>query len=532
MSQPMLVALAAFFFWADQALAGGAEGQIAGTVRSVTTGETLKSAVVILRLQGGRESFSRTTTSGLEGTFGFDGLPAGRYQLTVQKTGYRTLHGSAGRVTLQGNRQANNLVFGLWPTAAISGRVLDPEGEPVAGARVRAHEVRYQQAGVRLSLAARARGDDLGEYRVFGLPAGRYLLHVSPPRADTPAGQFYSDTAGAFYPGVTAPSQALPLEVHWGHDLAGIDLTLSDDPAYAVVSAVADATMEGPCTRCFVRAVRIDGPLRTGLPNTSRVSREGLFALRGLPPGDYKLIGWRGRNAGMVAQSDVSIRDRDLDDVGLVVGLKQEVSGRIVLEEPPDDVDATEWIPLLSPVELPRSWPEVKGEVSEDLRLEIEDVPPATYHFAMQDLPAGAYLKALRNGGRPLARPRIAVLEDATVTGLQAVIAFDGSTVSGQVRPRRSGANGEAVEARVFLTPKQNASSYQTAKRVQTAPDGSFRFASVVPGGYTLYALPLMSSPQIFDPAVQSSLRTYSRQVDLDPGESVTVDLPLGPDRE
>lgn len=516
-----------------QLCADSGQGSITGRVQSVTTGEALKSAVVTLRLQGARPEFSRTATSGSGGSFGFEALPPGRYQLSIRKAGYRTIQGSAGRVVLREGQQIDGLVFGLWANGAISGRVLDAENEPVAEAQVRAYSVVHGPNGVTLSPAGRADSDDLGEYRVHDLPAGRYILRVWPPKTGTPAGQFYADTSGTYYPGALSPSQALPVELNWGHDLNDIDLALSDQPTYGVAGAVADAFMEGACTRCFVHAMQVDGNLRVTLPNPSRVSADGSFLLRGLTPGDYKLTARRGSNESMVGQADVSIQNRNVQDVGLIVGLQQEVSGQIVLEDAPDEIDPADWSPYLSPINLPPFWPNVEGEIVSTRRFEIDDVPPADYMFEISDLPPGAYLKALRVGGQRLARPRFTVPNDAPVSGLQGVIAFDGSSVSGQVlrgRSRSGTSDPQAIQARVFLIPRKGQNNYQKARSVEAAPDGSFRFSSVAPGGYALYALPVMSSIQLFDPAVQASLRSYGKQVDLEPEESATVELRLAPE--
>ena len=111
------------------------------------------------------------------------------------------------------------------------------------------------------------------------------------------------------------------------------------------------------------------------------------------------------------------------------------------------------------------------------------------------------------------------------------MIAFDAAGVSGQVRARR--ATGDDVEgpieAKVTLIPRSNQSGYLTAQSVATGPDGRFRFATVVPGAYRLYALPAMSSAQIFDPAVQLSLRSSREPVNLEPEESATVELWVAP---
>ncbi len=531
MKRLVALALVVSVVWGAQSPTKEPQGRIAGTVRSATTSEPLKSVVVSLRLQAQGQGFSKTAASGLEGDFAFDQLPAGRYELVFRKTGYRTMPGPGAAVALRKNQKTDDLVFGLWPLGAIEGRVLDSDGEPVPEARVRAYHVRHRHTGVFLSPHGRAESDDLGEYRIYDLAAGHYLIGVAPPRAGTPAAEYYANTAGSFYPGVPGPSQALPLKLAWGQDLSGVDPRLAEGATYGVMGTVWDVSMDGPCPGCVVRAVLIDGSLRVGLSNTARASREGLFVLRGLGPGDYRIIARRGGREGAVSQTQVAVRDRNLEDVALLVGQVQPISGEIVLEDAPDGADAARWVPYVSSMPPSTSWPDGEGEVSEKLRFEIGGLPAATYLFQVLDLPNGAYLKALRLGGQPLAGPEVTVTAYAPLTGLEAVIAFDAAGVSGQVRARR--ATGDDVEgpieAKVTLIPRSNQSGYLAAQSVATGPDGRFRFATVVPGAYRLYALPAMSSAQIFDPAVQLSLRSSSEPVNLEPEESATVELWVAP---
>ena len=389
-----------------------------------------------------------------------------------------------------------------------------------------------KKRGVKLSFAGKAKSNDLGEYRIYGLPAGNYLAEVWPPREGTPAGEYYAATAAAFYPNAPAPAQALPVKVRWGGELTGIDLELSESVTYSVAGTVGDATMEGPCFGCVVRAVRIDSSFVVSLPKTARVSPKGFFTLRGLSPGDYKIFSRR-LGADEVSQRLVTLTDSNLEDVDLVAGRAQPVSGEIILEDPPEGVEATKWTAYVSSTVLPESWPDAKDQIGEDLRFHMESVSAETYRFEVLDLPPGAYLKALRVGGQRLPRPELTVAEDFPLAGVQALIAFDAATVTGQVRPRRSGGGSEGpIEARVALIPKANRGGYVTAKAVETTPDGSFSFASVVPGAYTLYAMPSMSAAQVMDPFVQSALRTYARAVALEPGGTITVELPLAPDPE
>ena len=337
------------------------KGRIAGSVRSATTGEPLRSALISLHLSSTPRGFSRTTTSGLQGDFVFLGLPAGQYNLTVRKSGYRTPRGSAARLTLRDEQQVSNLVFQLWPQGAISGRVVDSEGEPVPEAQVRAYLLLHQETGVKLSFAGKAKSNDLGEYRIYGLLAGKYLAEVWPPREGTPAGEYYAATAAAFYPNASAPAQALPVKVRWGRELTGIDLELSESVTYSVAGTVGDATMGGPCFRCVVRAVRIDSSFLVSLPKTARVSLKGFFTLRGLSPGDYKIFARRVAADEVVSQRLVTLTDSNLEDVGLVGGRAQPVSGEIMLEDPPEGVEATNWTAYASSTVLPESWPDAKG---------------------------------------------------------------------------------------------------------------------------------------------------------------------------
>ena len=203
----------------------------------------------------------------------------------------------------------------------------------------------------------------------------------------------------------------------------------------------------------------------------------------------------------------------------------------MVLLDPPDGVDPTAWAPYISATILSQSWPDRESDIDERMEFGFDDVPASAYRFEVLDLPPGTYLKALRVGGQKLPRPILILTEDAPLSGVRAEIAFDAAAVGGRVRPpRTTGGKAGPIEARVTMIAKTGPQGYAAARSVETASDGSFHFDSVPPGAYVLYALPLMSSAQIFDPAVQAPLRPFSKTVDLEAEQSATVELRLAPE--
>ena len=509
-----------------------AGGTISGTVRSAKTGEPLKSVQVSLSVASDSGTAPLHATTGPAGEFLYTELPAGQYRLQFRKSGYRKLPARAEIVSVTDDEDVPGLDVGLVPAAVISGHVVDVEREPVPTARVHAYALRHRGDRIILSPAARAQADDLGEYRLYNLAAGKYVISASPPRLRTPAGEFYAGVADVYYPDTVSPAQSTPLHLLWGQELTGIDLELPDEPAYSVSGVAFESGSGGGCFDCVMQIARLDGRLVQMLSKQSRISAEGVFLVTGLSAGTYKLSVRQAGDRRSVGQSVVQVNDRNLDDVVLIASLGRAVAGKIVFEEEAAVEPGEEMTVSLFPLNAV-AWPLPRTKAQQDFTFVFQAVPSEVYRLEVQPLPPGAYLKTLRLGGQPLPSPELTVPEDAPVAGVQAVIGFDAATVSGRVKPRRSGGGKEGpIEARVALIPKPNQGGYVRAKTVQTAPDGGFSFASVVPGAYTLYALSALSSAQLMDPAVQASLRSFSRQLDLDPAESATVELPLGPDPE
>jgi len=79
--------------------------------------------------------------------------------------------------------------------------------------------------------------DDRGVYRIFGLPAGRYL--VSAGNSDnSPFGQLFTGQrrVKTYYPGVTDEPSAKPVEVTAAGEAVGIDIKLGAATKGFVVS--------------------------------------------------------------------------------------------------------------------------------------------------------------------------------------------------------------------------------------------------------------------------------------------------------
>ena len=226
---------------------------VTGVVLDSATKAPVPAARVVLARVDGPLTASVMTTADNGGEFTLRDAPAGRYRVFAEQEDY--LRGELGGVvSVPAEQAATKLTIALTPTAVISGRVLNDLGAPAQKVLVRA------QSG---NTIVEARTNDLGEYRLFGLAPGAYVISAqrytgpriengryvvaTPPSPDAPgegafllmlapllsSGGFLDPSVisglswpTVFYPGTTEAAQAQPVEAGPGARVSGIDLRL------------------------------------------------------------------------------------------------------------------------------------------------------------------------------------------------------------------------------------------------------------------------------------------------------------------
>ncbi len=182
---------------------------------------------------------TRTDENGL---YSFVNLTAGSYNIMPISPAFsiaeRTRSLMPGKtVTVKAAEQITNVDFALQRGAVITGKVIRENREPVIFAAVRLQQVNRQ--GKMESFISPVSGlsnftDDRGVYRLYGLPAGRYVVGIALPNQ-------------SYYPNTTDLSKAAIVEVSEGAEVTNIDIILSAPPkAYAVSGRIIDAETNKP----------------------------------------------------------------------------------------------------------------------------------------------------------------------------------------------------------------------------------------------------------------------------------------------
>jgi protocatechuate 3,4-dioxygenase beta subunit len=167
---------------AAQALAPKEHAKCAlgGQVIQEPGGRPIRKATLELTRDDREDGTSYTAVTDAEGHFKIDSIEPGRYSLSVQHSGFSGGHKHRrGRsLTLEPGQELKDLVFRLQPTAVITGKILDNDGDPVSGAYV--FVTSYQGSDRRRGRRGAGQTDDLGEYRISNLESGRYLVTANP----------------------------------------------------------------------------------------------------------------------------------------------------------------------------------------------------------------------------------------------------------------------------------------------------------------------------------------------------------------
>ena len=157
-------------------------GGIKGQVFAADQNAPLRRARV--RLSSPELQITRVATTDAEGRFEFKRLPAARFTLNASKGSYIALDYGQRRpfergkpVELAAGQVLEKVNFTLPRGGVITGRVTDDFGDPVADIQVTAMRMEYSDGRRRPSPVGRiATTNDIGAYRIYGLPPGEYYV--------------------------------------------------------------------------------------------------------------------------------------------------------------------------------------------------------------------------------------------------------------------------------------------------------------------------------------------------------------------
>ena len=293
----------------SQAAVPAAAGRISGRVTAEGANTPIAGARVMLFPTGrptGPFGMPPQLVTDQNGRFVFEQVAAGNYRVEVQKAGFVPLSNPPQpppTITVAAGQSLDNVDFRLQRGGAITGRVLEANGEPMPDARIVAMRRAQSSApGRRFGPTPMQSGqqtNDLGEFRVSGLAPGEYVIAAMPGGAPfgvpavapTAAGTVRTTTATTFYPGTTDEAAAQPIVIVSGAEVGNIVFTMQTAPVFSVSGIVVDES-GSPIARAMVT---LRGDPRSGIAmfigfaGSAQSLDDGRFVIGEVPSGSYRV---------------------------------------------------------------------------------------------------------------------------------------------------------------------------------------------------------------------------------------------------
>ena len=312
-------------------------GGVRGRVLTASRAPVVDAAVRV----NGINSF-RTVRTDAGGVFSAAGLRPGQYMLeavanSLPAWGYgQEGLGRAGTPINVADRIVDGLDIVLPRYVAVSGAVVDEHGEPIQGARIQALQVEFvTDRLVAVPIGTERRADDQGNFRVWGLPPGTYLLAASVDGVVSDTRGVRNGYATTYFPGTTVVSAAVPLELR-------DDATASIAFAPVVLAQVTGTAYDGDAPLVSGTARLVENQRQGSIsisPRTAAIKSDGNFVFRNVAPGEY-VVHVRGDGpgrTGLFAAQAITV-GTDRINLNLKTSYGTGLEGRLLFEGNPEHV--------------------------------------------------------------------------------------------------------------------------------------------------------------------------------------------------
>jgi hypothetical protein len=316
--------------------------RIRGRVYAADTGQPLRKVQVRAVAPELRES--RQTSTDVDGKYEFKELPAGRYTISASKGSFVGLSFGQLRPFEQGKplqildgQTVEKVDFTLPRGAVITGRILDEFGEPIADVSVATLRYQYIQGRRQLVPTGRmAQTNDIGEFRIFGLPPGQFYLSATLRNFQvTMQADDRSGYAPTYYPGTANVAEAQKIIVALGQTVPDISMALMPVPTARISGTVVDSNGK-PASAGMVMVMQRTGSMVTGMSAGGQIRADGSFTVNGVAPGDYTLSAQVGMpmmgSTPESAVATITVAGEDVNGVRLAASSLIAVTGRVIVD--------------------------------------------------------------------------------------------------------------------------------------------------------------------------------------------------------
>jgi len=546
-------------FW-GQASPGPAHAQavLGGIVVKDPGDEPLKKALIELIAESQSAGANYTAVTGVDGSFHIENILPGRYRMFVERTGYQEMdrrhRRSEGRVLeFAAGQELNDLVIHLQAAAVVEGRVTDEDGDPMPEAQVAVLRQTFVAGHSHWEQAGAERSNDLGEYRIAGLPAGSYFVSVTPPpdfrslietsgnaasdagrrpaTSDKPAAVSYQTT---YYPGTRDRSQAASIQLRPGDDFPA-NFSLAPAPSLTIRGAVVNL-LPGSTAAILLQSRDFNLVL-----SGAEMHKDGTFEIRDVSPGAYTIVATvDNAPVPMMARQSLQVAS-NVDGLRLAPQSGGTIHGRLRLD--PANVNRSKadrsqiFLSLrsadgdddLSSLSVDGGSSSL-AQVNADGSFAWKDVPAGRYFIQISDSTAmpDLFLKSVSAGGSNVIDSGFTVGGDNAVIDI--VASLSGAVVQGVATNQK---NESVPDALVVAIPEATFHNHPERYRIATADQrGHYALRELAPGNYTLFAWENMDGDAYYDPEFVRQHESQGKAVHVNEGDRASVELKTIPAAE
>ncbi len=552
-------------------------GRIRGRIVSAEIGQPVRRVQV--RIMGQNIAF-KTMLTDADGRYEFTELPAGRFTISATKSGFVSVQYGQTRpfesgkpIELAEAQVIDKADIALPRGSVVAGRIVDEFGEPIADAIVSAMRSVWSGGKRRLQPAGRVgQTNDLGQYRIFGLPPGDYyvsatfrsaetgmLMDIGMVTGATTAAQT-SGYAPTYYPGTTSAPEAQRVRLALGQEVSGTDFALAP-VRLARVSGTVVRSDGRPASGTIVTLMpRATDNMFAMMDRGGRTDANGSFNITSVSPGDYTLqvrgmsvttmssasgdqmtftarVGGPDGDGAQEAEfgsMPVTVAGDDVANVMIVTTKGGSAAGRVTFDGSAQPTSlagirvtavSTDNEPTIMFPALPDQTP--PGSLQADGSFELRGLA-GTRLVRVQGLPPGWVLKSVAIDGQDVTDTGFEFKPGAAISGVDVVVTSKTTEVSGTATT----SNGQPVTDFTLVLFADDPAKWtlpQTRHVTAARPDqeGRVRVRNLPAGDYYAIAVEYLAQGEWGDPEVLERLKGRATRVTLSEGESKALVLKI-----